>query len=285
MTQPSGPPTVSAPDSQPLRGLRVLATRPAEQISKLSRALRAEGADVLEVPAIAIEPPSSWEAVDDSIHQGHYHWVIFTSTNGVRFFFGRLAALGQDTSWFAGGRIAAIGPETARALAPHGLSADLVPDEFVAEALLAALTDAGPLHGERVLLARADIAREALVTGLLQEGALVDQVTVYRTVPAQPSSDLLNRLTEGTIDVVTFTSSSTVRSLVDMLGSSSGLLPSCTVACIGPVTAATARELGLEPAIVATNYTIPGLIDAIRHHYLEITLPPNPLPSKGSGRG
>lgn len=250
-----------------LSGVRVLATRPAEQIAKLSAALRAEGADVLEVPAIAIEPPSSWEAVDEAIARGQYRWVIFTSSNGVRFFVDRLTALGNDTSWFTSADIAAIGPETARSLAERGLHADLVPGEFVAEALLAALTDAAPLRGERVLLARADIAREALVNGLLREGALVDQVTVYRTVPARPSPELLDRLTERAIDVVTFTSSSTVRSLVDMLGSSSSLLRHCTVACIGPVTAATAREYGLEAAIVAANYTIPGLVAAIRQYY------------------
>jgi uroporphyrinogen III methyltransferase/synthase len=164
-------------------------------------------------------------------------------------------------------------------LASHGLHADLVPDEFMAEALLAALTDTESLQGKRVLLARADIAREALAEGLVREGALVDQVAVYRTIAARPSPELLQRLGEHAIDVVTFTSSSTVRNLTDMLGSNAPLLRHCAVACIGPVTAATARELGLDPAITATTYTIPGLVAAIRHYYEQLE------PARGSEVG
>src|SRR5207244_8711926 len=128
------------------------------------------GAEPIELPAISIEPPVSYEAMDAAIGRRDYAWVVFTSANGVRFFHDRLLALGEHADWMRGSRVAAIGPETARALAAIGLTADLVPDEYVAEALVACLADAAPLQGQRVLLPRADIARDALSSGLLGEG-------------------------------------------------------------------------------------------------------------------
>lgn len=251
-----------------LSGLIVLVTRPAEQASRLTAALVAEGAEVIELPSIQIDPPTSWEPMDTAIRTGDYAWVVFTSANGVRFFCDRLHAAGEGPSWFDRTRVAAIGPETARAVEDRGAHPSLVPDEYVAEALVASLAAAVPLVGRRVLLPRADIARDTLATGLEAEGAIVERVTAYRTVTPTPPPEVLAKLRDGAVDVVTFTSSSTVRNLVQMLGSDAEVLRTMRVACIGPITAATAREAGLEPSIVADTYTIAGLIDAIRSYHL-----------------
>ncbi|MFO8063350.1 MAG: uroporphyrinogen-III synthase, partial [Spirochaetia bacterium] len=173
-----------------------------------------------------------------------YDWVIFTSTNGVRFFWERLKEAGGDARAFAGTRVAAIGPVTARELASHGLQADLVPDEYVAESLLKHLDD---LHGRKILLPRADIARPVLAEGLEDAGAEVDEITAYRTVlaPIADAERIRTLLATGEIDVLTFTSSSTVRQFVQSVGPVPDLGESAVVACIGPVTAQTAEELGL----------------------------------------
>jgi uroporphyrinogen III methyltransferase/synthase len=162
--------------------------------------------------------------------------------------------------------VAAIGPETARALEARGTTADLVPDEYVAEALVASLADAGSLRGQRVLLPRADIARDALATGLAGEGAIVEAVVAYRTVAAPASPEIERQLRAGDIDAVTFTSSSTVRAFLGML-SSTEVLGGITVACIGPITARTLSDMGLEATVVAQTYTVPGLVEALRGHY------------------
>ncbi len=253
--------------SAALAGLRILVTRPQGQASRLSEALRAEGAEPIEVPAIAIVPPPSWDELDAAIARGSYDWVVFTSANGVRFFAERLRATGRTVSWFDHVNVAAIGPETARMLRTAGVEPRLVPDEYVAEALVACIADRGPLDGQRVLVPRADIARDALVTGLRQEGATVDSVVAYRTVPATPPPDLLLSLQRGAIDAATFTSSSTVRALLEMLGTQADTLKGVTIACIGPVTAATARDAGLVPHVVATTYTVAGLVSALRDHF------------------
>ncbi|HZT06673.1 MAG TPA: uroporphyrinogen-III synthase [Chloroflexota bacterium] len=250
-----------------LRGRRVLITRPAGQARRLVEALEDEGAQAVTAPAIRIEPPASWEDVDRAIRDGGYDWVIFTSANGVRAFWGRLNEAHRGADWFAGARIAAIGPETARALTTIGVRPDLVPDEYVAEALIACLADAGPLDGMRVLLPRTDIARETLAVGLRDRGAVVDQVATYRTVTSAPPPGLLAQLRAGEIDAVTFTSSSTVRGLLEMLGGETDALNGVVVACIGPVTADTARSLGLHPAVVAHTYTAEGLVTALRAYF------------------
>lgn len=257
-----------AGEGEELAGLTILVTRPAEQASKLTMALQGEGAEVVELPSIQIEPPASWGRMDEAIHRGGCAWVVFTSANGVRFFFERLRSHHLDASWFDGSRVAAIGPETARAIEAEGVRPSLVPDEFVAEALVASLAEI-PLEGQHVLLPRADIARDALADGLEAQGAIVDRVIAYRTVTPSAPPEVLDRLRRGDVDVASFTSSSTVRNLVAMLGPDQETLRRLTIACIGPVTAATARDLGLEPSIVATTYTIPGLVAAIRSYYWE----------------
>lgn len=253
--------------ASPLAGKRILVTRPQGQARRLVDKLIAEGAIPVEVPVIQIKPPDSWAPLDAAIAAGRYDWVVFTSANGVHLFLERLAVNGLDANWFAGARVAAIGPETARVLRGGGVATHLVPDDYVAEALIASIADAGPLAGRRILLPRADIAREALAVGLTQAGAIVETVVAYRTVPAEAPPDLLKRLESGEIDAVTLTSSSTVRALAGMLGSSTGLLRRLTVACIGPITAATATELGLNPSIVARTYTVNGLVAALRSFY------------------
>ena len=204
--------------------------------------------------------------MDAAIGRRDYAWVVFTSANGVRFFHDRLVALGESSEWMRGSRVAAIGPETARALAAIGITADLVPDEYVAEALVACLADAAPLQGQRVLLPRADIARDALSSGLLREGAVVDSVVAYRTVPAPSSPEIEAQLRAGAIDAVTFTSSSTVRAFLATL-SSSEALSGVALVCIGPITAETLRTAGLEPSVVAQTYTISGLVEALSNYY------------------
>ncbi|MBM2810454.1 MAG: Uroporphyrinogen-III synthase [Chloroflexi bacterium] len=251
----------------PLSGRTVLVTRPHEQAARLSDALIAEGASPIEVPAIRIAAPVSWAPLDSAIQRGSYDWVVFTSANAVRFFFERLSAAGTDEGWFHGGRVAAIGPQTAETLRVRGVPVDLVPDEFVAEALVACLADAEPLSGRRVLLPRADIARDALVRGLQNEGADVEAVVAYRTEAADAPPLLLDQLARGQIEIATFTSSSTVRALMGIVGGRADLLQRVVVACIGPITAGTAHQVGLDPRIVANTYTIPGLISAMRDYF------------------
>jgi hydroxymethylbilane synthase len=255
----------------PLFGRRILVTRPAGQAARLVDALRAEGAEAIEVPVIGIEPPPSYEHMDAAIRRRDYDWAVFTSANGVRFFYERLLMLGESAAWFEGMRVAAIGPETARTLRASGVATDLVPDEYVAEALVACLADAAPLRGQRILLPRADIARDALATGLLCEGAAVDSVVAYRTVSAPAAPTVRAEIEAGVVDAVTFTSSSTVRAFLDMIAGQTGLLNGVALACIGPITAQTLRDAGLEPSVVAETYTVPGLVTAIRDYYLRAT--------------
>jgi uroporphyrinogen III methyltransferase/synthase len=251
-------------EDRPLFGQRVLVTRTREQASELSARLRALGAEAVELPTIHIELPEDWTPLDGAIATlSRYDWIVFTSVNGVRFFWKRLAWAGLDARALHGLDLAAIGPATAAELAAHGLQADYVPDEYVAEAVAAGLDD---VHDRRILLPRADIARPALAELLRAGGADVDEVTAYRTLQARAEPEALRDLLAG-ISLATFTSSSTVRNLAAMLrdaGLDLGqVLEHVAVACIGPITAQTARELGLRVHAVARAYTIDGLIDAI----------------------
>jgi uroporphyrinogen III methyltransferase/synthase len=243
-------------ESRPLFGRSVVVTRAREQASELRQRLEALGAEVIELPAIAIE------RVDFALPPlDRYTWLVFTSANGVTAFLERgLTPAGLDVRVLAGMRIAAIGPGTAAALAERGLRADLVPERFVAESLL----DAFPVpssEGERVLLARAERARDVLPAGLVERGYEVDVLGVYRTVHAAPDPALVDRVRRGEVDALTFTSSSTVTNLCDLLGGVPERQP--LVASIGPVTSRTAKERGLRVDIEATEHTIDGLVDAL----------------------
>jgi uroporphyrinogen III methyltransferase/synthase len=243
-------------ESRPLFGHAVVVTRAREQTSELARRLEGLGAEVIELPAIAIE------RIDFAIPSlDRYRWLVFTSANGVHAFFEYgLTPMGLDARALASVRIAAIGPGTAAALAGRGIRADLVPDRFVAESLLDAFPPAAA-DDERVLLARAERARDILPVGLSERGYEVDVLAVYRTVTATPDSGVLERLRSGDVDALTFTSSSTVTNLCDLLGELPD--PQPLVVSIGPVTSKTAKERGLRVDVEATEHTIDGLVDAL----------------------
>lgn len=246
----------------PLAGLRVLVTRPADQAADMLARLAALGAQAVVCPTIQIVPPASFAPLDAAIRQIEtYDWVIFTSVNGVRFFFERLNAAGSPISRLGGCRLAAIGPATAGALAEHGLKVDLMPQKYVAEAILAEI---GDVAGRHILLPRADIARKALAEGLAAAGAQVAEVVAYRTVSAGAA------LPAGPLDVATFTSPSTLRSFVALIEASgetpATYLAGALVACIGPITARAAAEEGLSVDLVAAEHTVDGLLAAVIKH-------------------
>ncbi len=252
----------------PLWGKRILVTRSREQASELAQRLRNLGAQALEFPTISVEPPSDWAGLDQTISSlAEYDWIIFTSPNGVRFFFERLFHSGKDSRALGGLLIAAMGTGTAGALEKRGLKADLVPQEFRAEALAQALCGEA-VAGKRFVLARAEQARDVLPQTLRALGGRVQVVSAYKTaLPTEAASGLKKLLRERRLDAVTFTSSSTVKNLAALVGEELNfLLAGVTVACIGPITAATAKELGLEPQIVASTYTIAGLVEALVAH-------------------
>jgi uroporphyrinogen III methyltransferase/synthase len=265
-TSVASPEVVAMNSKQPLAGRRIAITRPREQAADLSARLEALGATVLALPSIAIEPVADTSALDAALAQlASYDWLVFTSANGVRAFDERLRATGLDWSARRRARVAAIGPATATALKRLGVVADLVPAEYVAEGLLEAL---GNVAGQRILLPRADIARDTMRDELRLRGAEVDEIAAYRTVLQPLPAELVQRaLREERVDAITFTSSSTVRGLVESLRASGQdpavALSDVALACIGPITAATLREYGLEPALVAQEYTVAGLVAAL----------------------
>jgi uroporphyrinogen III methyltransferase/synthase len=251
-------------EDRPLFGQRVLVTRTRQQASALSVRLRDLGAEAIELPTIEIAPPEDWTPLDGAIGRvAGYDWVIFTSANGVAAFWERLAHAGLDARKLHGVRLAAIGPATAAALESHGLAADYMPDEYVAEAVAAGM---GNVRAMRVLLPRADIARPALADLLRRAGADVTEVVAYRTVRPNVDAGELHDLLEN-VTSVTFTSSSTVRNLGEMAQDAGLDLPRAlagvTVACIGPITAETARGMGFPVHTMAEEYTIEGLVQAL----------------------
>ncbi|HLW00435.1 MAG TPA: uroporphyrinogen-III synthase [Ktedonobacterales bacterium] len=254
-------------DLRPLSDKRILITRAAEQAAGLSRLLEAEGAEVLTLSAISIEPASDAAALDRALTQiGRYQWVIFTSANGVRAFVERLHHLSLDWRAFKGVHLGAIGPATAEALRASGVQPDFMPDEYVAEAITAGI---GAVAGQRILLPRADIAREALAVDLRKMGAEVDEIAAYRTVVRPLDEQTVMAALARRPDAITFTSSSTVRGFVAALPEldAAEALRGVAVACIGPITAQTAREAGLTPQIIAEVYTMPGLTRALVSYF------------------
>lgn len=255
-------------DARPLFGLRVLVTRTREQASELSRALAAAGAEAVELPSIQItrryDEAQLTKAIE-ALRDGAYRWLLFTSANAAEIFFDALWARGLDARAVRA-RLGAIGPATAEALRARGLRVDVTAarEAYTAEGLLAAL-EREEMSGARVLLPRAEGARELLVEALAERGAAVDEVTLYvAAVPEGAEPEGLRRLRAGEIDVATFASSSSVRNLVTMLGGDVEPLRRCRIACIGPVTARTAAELlGRAPDVVAEEHTIAGLVRAL----------------------
>ena len=268
-----GQPAVTI-ENKPLLGKTVVVTRAQRQAGSLISQLEKLGATALEFPVIKIVPPESFGPMDDAITRlNSFDWVVFTSVNGVEYFWPRLEALGK-TAALDSLKVCAIGPATADALTRRGVTPALVPQKFVAEGIL---EDLGDVTGLRFLLPRAELAREALLEGLEAGGATVEQLIAYRTVVADEggsldAAQLVKRLEAGQIDLVTFTSSSTVRFFAARLAVVTekplpGLLSKTLVACIGPVTAGTARELALTVGLEAPEFTIDHLVKAILEYY------------------
>lgn len=244
----------------PLKGLRVAVTRAASQASDLSDRLSARGAAVIELPAIEIEPLSTGP-LDDALGQlASYDWVVLTSSNGVAAFVDRLAALGLSAWREDAPRVAAVGRTTAARLQAAGIPVDLVPQQAVAEALLAALIASG-IAGRRVLLPVAEGARDVLPDGLRRAGAQVEVVHAYRTIQPPAADAIVAEIRSGGVDVLTFASPSAVRNTAEIVGLP---LPEHTaIACIGPVTSAAAVGLGLRVDVEAGEHSIAGLVEAI----------------------
>jgi uroporphyrinogen III methyltransferase/synthase len=246
-------------ENRPLFGLRMVVTRAREQAGELVTRLQAQGAATVEVPAIEIrDPADGGAALAAAVDRlGAYDWVVLTSSNGARRLLHAVRDRGRDARAFAGGRLAAIGPGTAEALAGANLAVDLVPPRFVAESLLDALPAPGATGG-RLLLVRAAVARDVLPEGLRGKGWDVDVVEAYRTEQAPLAEEQAAAVAAA--DVVTFTSSSTV---INFLAAMAGRSIPPVVAAIGPITAATAREHGLAVDVEAEVHTIDGLVDAL----------------------
>lgn len=257
-------------NKQPLAGRIILITRAREQSGEFASRLQDLGAAVIEFPTIEIVPPLSWEELDRAIDRlPSYDWVIFTSVNGVDFFWRRLSEKMKKRQMPSTLKFCAIGPATARQLQERGIEVDYTPKEFVAEAILQGFEKMA-IRRKRILLARVKQARDILPKGLRALGAEVDVVEAYRTVrPRGGARRLKNILENGKVDVITFTSSSTVNHFVELLKKEDlkELLKGMTIACIGPITAQTAENLGMTVHIQPRDYTIPSLAQAISEYF------------------
>lgn len=249
----------------PLAGKRIVVTRPRAQAGALADKLAALGAEPISLPMIEIAPMDDLAPLEAALARlSAYDWVIFTSANAVTVFWERLTRPLPATV-----RLATVGPGTARALKRHDASAVFIPEEFVAEALAAGLEN---MAGQRCLLPHAAAAREVLADELRRRGATVDEVALYRTLPAALDSQGLDEWRRG-VDAVTFTSASAVLNFARLLGGppAAGRWPA--IACIGPITAVAAHTAGLPVAVVAGEYTLDGLVAALVH-FFAVSQPP-----------
>ncbi|WP_419655964.1 HemD: uroporphyrin-III C-methyltransferase [Desulfosarcina variabilis str. Montpellier] len=253
-------------ERRPLLGRRIVVTRARQQASDLVRKLTEAGAECIQCPTIKVAPPSDWTPLDQAIETlDQYAWIVFTSVNGVDYFFQRLSDKGLDVRALGHVKTASIGPATADRLRTWGLFSDIIPKNYRAESVVEAFATT-PIKGLKVLLPRAMEARSVLPEELTRMGAAVNEVTAYETHQvADAAQTLLKDLEAGTIDMVTFTSSSTVKNFHRLLPKDriDSLMKAVTVASIGPITSQTARDLGFKVAIEAQSYTIPGLVQAI----------------------
>ena len=261
-------------DNRPLSGRRIVVTRSREQAGELIDMLEERGAEAIPAHAIRITAPEDPAPLDDACRNaGSFDWIVFASANAVDYFMRRLLAIG-DVRDLHGVRLCTVGPSTASRLQRYGIRVDLTPAEFRADALTHALKESGSLKGRRILMPRADIARDRLAEELREGGAEVVDVVAYRTIPgsADPGEyDVYRMLLDHEIDAVTFASASAVRNFVAMLGQeqAADLLHSTVVASIGPVTAEAAQQLGIETTVMPERYTIPDLVDALVEHFGE----------------
>jgi uroporphyrinogen III methyltransferase/synthase len=251
-------------DDKPLFGKRVLVPRTRSQAGTLSQLLMENGAETFEIPTIEIKPLEENDRLDSALTaMSYYDWVVFSSANGAREAFRRLGHLNLDARAFGGIKICAIGSATVETLKERGIVPDLTPTEYVSESVLSGLVAAG-VDGKSILLLRAEAGRDILSKGLSEAGASVYDVAAYQTVMPEESREMLYKLVlENKVDVVTFTSSSTVTNLIALMDGDLSHLNGMTLACIGLVTADTARAAGLKVDVVASEFTISGLVDAL----------------------
>jgi uroporphyrinogen III methyltransferase/synthase len=262
-------------DDRVLSGRRIVVTRSHEQAAELIDMLEERGAEAIPAHAIRIAPPEDPGPLEAACRQaGSYNWIVFTSGNAVDHFMTQLLAIG-DVRALHGVRLCAVGPSTGSRLQRYGLRVDLMPAEYRADAVVESLEASGSLNGQRILLPRADIARERLAEELREAGAEVTEVVAYRTVPRASERghdhDIYRMLLDRQIDAVTFASASAVRNFVAMLGreQAADLLRTTVVASIGPVTAEAAQQLGIATNVMPERYTIPDLVDALVEHFGE----------------
>ncbi len=256
-------------ETLPLFGKTLVITRPEEQSEAFMHGLLERGAEPFLFPVIETAPPEDWNPLDTAIQKlDSYEGLIFTSVNGVKFFMRRLKEKGKDVRELKGLRLYAIGPKTEQAVKALGIMVDVVPEDFVAESLIDSLGKEN-IKGKKFLLPRAAVARETLPDQLRAQGATIDVAPAYRTVrPQTDTGELILRLKEGSIHAVTFTSSSTVTHFMELIGEKlKPQLAKVAVACIGPVTAKTAEQAGLNVDVMAEEYTVDGLIAALEKHF------------------
>lgn len=257
-------------ESRPLFGKRIVVTRPEDQAGNFIKTLSELGARCILFPTIEIIPPATWKEVDKAIEDlSKYDWILFSSVNGVKYFFERLDRAGHDARYLKGTKVAAIGPKTTVALMAKGVRPDLIPDTYWAEGVVEELKR-HPLDGKRVLLPRPAIARDYIPEKLKSLGALVNEVELYQTVRPEYSQDELDGLfKDGKIDMITFTSPSTVSNLLALFEGKSSYegISKAEIACIGPITAQKAIEAGLRVTIVPDEYTVDALTRAIVEFY------------------
>jgi uroporphyrinogen III methyltransferase/synthase len=255
-------------EKRPLFGKRIVVTRTRKQASVLSNKLRGLGAHVIELPTIRVEAPSNLREFAELVQDAHaYEWIVFTSVNGVEAFFDIFFKLYDDTREIGGVRIAAIGPATAQRIKDFHLHIDLQPEEFVAEAVIREFKKQGSMENVRILLVRAEKARDVLPKELSVAGAIVDEAFAYRTMPeARDTSDARRQLAEHGADLITFTSSSTVENFLALgLPWPKGM----RIASIGPITSKTVRDQGLNVDVEARRHDIDGLVQAIRELFAQ----------------
>jgi uroporphyrinogen III methyltransferase/synthase len=255
-------------DNRPLSGKRILVTRSRHQASVLSKLLSEHGAQSVELPTIDIQRTSDTRELAQAISNlARYQWILFTSVNGVESFFEQLHSSRLDSRALHGLKIGAIGPATAKTLEQKGIVADYCPDVYTTEGLIAGLKGRD-ISGKRFLLPRANIVDQELTKALTQLGAEAHEIAVYKTAPAKGIASRVKEIfSSGQIDVITFTSSSTVANFVAAFGKEDMEITGAKVACIGPKTAETAARAGLKTDIMATEHTIPGLVVAIEKYF------------------
>ncbi len=260
-------------EKRPLFGKKIVVTRAREQASGFLGALTLLGAECIEFPTIEVVPPETWDALDQAIDDlENYQWLLFTSVNGVKYFLNRLEVLGKDVRDLKGLKIGAIGPKTAELWTRFGIKPDLMPDEYRAEAVVACFRERGSVKGLKILLPRAARAREVLPEELKNMGAEVDVVPAYQTIrPDHDTGMVREMLEQGAIDMVTFTSSSTVENFVGMFEPDGAHLQQwmgpVKVACIGPITARSAQSKGFSVDLIPSEYTIEAFTHSIVRYF------------------